>query len=84
MKHILLALIIFTSVYTKAEIRSLKEIIEKASPAEKKDFATLLAGITVIPTHDPTIKNSLLKVVRVQKGSVYDREGLKVGDLVSQ
>jgi hypothetical protein len=63
----------------------------KATPEEQKDLGTLLQQIRIVPAKDssgkiildPQTGNSILRVMAVEKGSVYDREGVRVGDLIS-
>ncbi len=63
---------------SSAEPKNLNTVMAKATPQELNDLSLLLKQITLKPAG-----NSLMEVVRVEKGSVYDREGIKVGDLLS-
>ncbi|MGE0526894.1 MAG: hypothetical protein AB7G93_16765 [Bdellovibrionales bacterium] len=65
------------------EIKSLNAIIAKARPDEQKDLSRLLEQLRIVPVEHQGTDNPVFKVVWVESGSVFDREGLKAGDLVT-
>lgn len=78
---LLLALAITSTAH--AETKNLDEIMAKARPDETKDLGKLLQQFRIVPAKHPKTNESLFKVVWVEAGSVFDREGLKAGDLVT-
>jgi len=86
MKKILSAVIAlgFVGSAAFAEMKSVNAIMKKANAEEQKDLSKLLSQITLAPTKDPTSGKPVFKVIQITKGSIYEREGLKVGDLVLQ
>ncbi len=82
--NLILGISLILCSVTKAEIKSLTNIMAKANIEEKKDLPKLLEQITLVPTNDPKTNKTVMKITGIHKGSVYEREGLKVGDLVSQ
>lgn len=60
-----------------AEPKNLNDVLSKATPQEMHDLPKLLKQIRMEP-----VENSLMRVTEVEKGSVYEREGIKVGDLI--
>jgi type II secretory pathway component PulC len=75
--YIFVALSIFP-LSSPAEPKNLNAVMAKATPQELNDLSLLLKQITLKPAG-----NSMMEVVRFEKGSVFDREGIKVGDLLS-
>jgi len=67
----------------KADVRYLDDVIAMGTAEEQSDLAKLLGQIELKPTKDPQSGKFLFQVKKVEKGSVYDRAGLKVGDFVS-
>ena len=73
------------------EAKSLDEIMAQANEQEKNNLGQLLTQVRVVPAKDSSgnvileqgTGKPLFKVLAIEKGSVYDREGLRVGDLVS-
>ncbi len=78
--QILCVLIAFSilPLLSSAEPKNLNAVMAKATPQELNDLSLLLKQITLKP-----VGNSMMEVVQVERGSVYDREGIKVGDLLS-
>jgi len=67
---------------TIAEYKDLNPIIKKAAK-NGADLKQLLKAIKLEPTQKYEDGKRLIKVTHVQKGSVYDRGGVKVGDMVT-
>ena len=75
--------IVIAAFGANAEIKNWDAIIAKATPQEKNDLGKVIQQIRMIPVKDPQSGKSVYKVMAVEKGSVFDREGIRVGDLVS-
>jgi hypothetical protein len=84
MKHFLSFLVVVLGLSFHAEAKTvyLDEVIAKATAVEKDDLIGLLEDIKIVPTKKQKNGWTLFKVEMVAKGSVYDREGIKVGDFV--
>ena len=71
------------SLYSfSSEIKYLDDIMNKATKEEKKDLVNLLKQIRFLPSPSKKSGRSLMKVTFVEKGSVFEREGIQVGDFV--
>jgi hypothetical protein len=83
MKTVLLSvsLFLFANV-ALGEIVNLNEIIRKADTNETKSLTKLLSDISLKPATDPLTGKSVFKVDKVAAGSVYDKAGVRAGDLV--
>lgn len=83
MKKIILALslVIFGSA-ALAEVISLKQIIKNAPASETKNLTKLLKDISFRPAKNAQGKK-VYKVTKVAAGSIYEKAGVKIGDLVS-
>lgn len=66
-----------------ADVINIKPIIEKGMKIEKTNPGTLLKQITMKPAKDSTRDNPRFEVMKIEKGSIYEREGVKVGDIVT-
>lgn len=75
--------LLFAPLGAQAEIKSLDAILAKATPQETNDLGRLLQQIRIVPAKDPATGKSVFKVMAVEKGSVYEREGVRVGDFLS-
>lgn len=82
-KHLLTLSLLFAAAIANAELKRFDEVLSKATPQEKSDLGNLLKQIRMVPAKDPKTGQDAFKVVAVEKGSVYDREGIKVGDLLA-
>lgn len=71
-------LIVFISVVARSETYNLKHALSQANAEETKDLPKLLTQMRTTPTDSP----SVMKVTEVKKGSLFDRLGIKVGDLI--
>lgn len=69
---------------TTAEIKNLNEIISKSNLSSQSDLATLLSQLTLKPVKDQKSGKSLFQVTKIEAGSIWEKSGLKVGDLVTQ
>lgn len=58
-------------------------LLSKATLQEKNDLGKVLQQIRMIPAKDPSTGKSVFKVIAVEKGSVFEREGVRTGDLIS-
>lgn len=72
----------FISLCSYAETVHLDDAFVFATESEMKDLPSLLKQIDLSPAGTDEKGNSLLKVERVSKGSVFDRMGIKAGDIV--
>ncbi len=79
---ILLFAISCSSLTAQADVKRLDDILAKAKPEETKNLGALLQNIDLVPTQDPKTGTNVFKVVRVAKGSVFSREGVKPGDYI--
>lgn len=71
-------------VNSKVKIKYLNDVFAKATPEDFKDQEKLLEQLTFSPSHkDSTTGVQIFKVTNVVKGSLFEREGLKVGDLIA-
>ncbi len=84
MKFSVFSFLLFVGLSANAETKDLKKIITKATAVESEDLGRLLNQVTLVPAKDPQTGKTVFKVTKIEKGSVYEREGLKVGDLVTQ
>ena len=70
--------------FSKAEFKYINDIMSKTSPSDFNDLKKLLKQISITPAHkDPKTGIQLFKVMMVEKGSIFEKAGLKVGDLVA-
>lgn len=69
---------------TIRELKNLNDIISKNDLSAQTDLSTLLAQITLKPARDPKTGKSLFQVTKIEKGSAWEKSGLKVGDLVTK
>jgi len=80
---IIVATLIFQANYASAEVKYLDDVIQQASPSQTQDLSKLLNDIKLSPTTDPKTGNSIYSVTKVVAGSIYEKAGIKVGDLVA-
>ncbi len=66
-----------------ADVKYLDDVMAQATDEETKDLAKLLMQVQTVSTRDPQTGQMWQKVVRVEKGSVYERAGVKKGDLLA-
>lgn len=66
-----------------AEVKYLDDVIRSASPSEKSDLSKLLNDLQLQPETDPDSGKSVFRVKSVAAGSIYERAGIKPGDLVA-
>lgn len=66
------------------QIKYISDVIANASPEETKDLSKLLNQLSFVPAHkDPASGEQLFKITMVEKDSIYDKAGIKVGDFIS-
>jgi len=65
-------------------IKKLSEIISKNATTTKTTLSKLLSQLTLQPIQDTQSAHSFFKVIKVEKGSIWEKEGIKAGDLVAQ
>lgn len=86
MKHSLIfaavAMFLF-SIAAQAEVKNWDGLIAGATAEEKNNLGKLIQQIRMVPAKDPQSGKSVFKVVAVEKGSVFDRQGVRAGDLIS-
>ena len=78
-----LAILGFCSI-TLAKVQDMNATLASATNEEKSDLAKLLNQVTMVPTKEKQNGKALFKVTKVEKGSMWERLGWKVGDLVIQ
>ncbi|HAG91870.1 MAG TPA: hypothetical protein DCL41_08365 [Bdellovibrionales bacterium] len=86
MKNLYFALSLFSfslPAYSSNQVKDLNQIISKASTAEMANLGKLMQQIHLVPAKGPNGTKNVFKVVSVEKGSLYEREGIKAGDLVT-
>lgn len=81
-KTILAICALFFCSISNAKVKDISNYMDFATKEEKSDLIKLLQQIKLVPAKDPDSGRQVLKVASLDKGSVYDRIGLKVGDLV--
>lgn len=81
---LMVASILLFSPAAFAKIRNLNSVMAKATPEETANLTNLLKQVTLIPIKDPDTGRPMLKVSKVQKGSFWEKQGLKEGDLLSE
>lgn len=74
---------ILLSAAAQAETKYLDDVLATATAQEKADLGKVLQQIQMVPAEDPQTHKRVFKVLRVDKGSVYERAGIKVGDFVA-
>lgn len=80
MKKLICSLLVFSSSLAFAETYTMNAVMEKATEKERSDLPGLLKAARMKPETDPKTGKAMMKVVSVEKGSVYDRLGVKPGD----
>ncbi len=83
MKTFIVAILLLSST-AFAEIRDLNTMMKKASSEETKDLIGLLSSVSLSPTKNKNNGKLVFKVTKIEKGSFWEKQGLKVGDLVTQ
>ncbi|MEK6555488.1 MAG: hypothetical protein AABZ31_09625 [Bdellovibrionota bacterium] len=76
------ALLVGLSAPAPAAIKNLSDSVAKATAKEKSNLGKLLTDISLAPAVDPATGKNVMVVGSVAKGSVYERTGIKAGDLV--
>ncbi len=83
LKHFISAFTITIFCHTAiAEIKSMDAVLKKMPAAEKKDLSALLQQIHFAPIKGASNSKPIFKIISVEKGSVWDKEGFKAGDMV--
>jgi len=83
MKNLSLVLFIFSmAISSQAAVKNLSDSLAQATNAEKNNLGRLLTDISLAPAVDPQTGKNVHQVASVAPGSVYERTGIKVGDLV--
>lgn len=72
-----------TSAAHAPRVVCIDEITAKATPDEKAHISQLLNQIAFKEEKDPKTQQVTTRVIRVEKGSVYERNGVKVGDPIT-
>ena len=67
-----------------AKVQDMNAMLTSATSEEKNDLAKLLMQVTLVPTGKKQGGKTLFKVTKVEKGSMWERQGLKVGDFALQ
>lgn len=58
----------------------MQTVFDNATQQESSDLAGLLRAIKTQPFVNPQTGKNVMRVISVEKGSVYDRLGIKPGD----
>lgn len=82
-KFLVTVSVFFAAFSASAELKNWDAILAKATPQEKSDLGKILQQIRMVPAKDPLSGKQVYKVMAVEKGSVFDREGVQKGDLIS-
>ena len=83
MKTLLVVSLALTTLSANAAIRYMADLLKTATPAETKELKSLIRKMESVPTmKDPSSDQELFEVTDVKKGSVYDRAGIKKGDII--
>lgn len=64
------------------KVKYIQDVMAHATASEKTDVKKLLEQIQVVPTKAKYKGKPIFKVQNVEKNSVYERAGIKKGDLV--
>lgn len=81
---ILFSVILGFGPFSLAKTHDMNSTLSSATNEEKNDLAKLLAQVTMVPTKEKQNGKMLFKVTKVEKDSMWERMGWKVGDLVVQ
>lgn len=68
--------------FAKQTYKSLNELFADIPKNETQDMGKLMNQIRMVPVKNPKVESPVFKVVFVEKGSVFERKGVKVGDLM--
>lgn len=69
---------------SKTEIKYLNDIVAKSSPSDFGDMEKLLNQLEFKPSHkDSTTGVQLFKVTKVEKNSIFEKAGIKIGDIIA-
>lgn len=66
----------------KPQIRYMQDVLNHATPEEKKDLTKVLDQIDVVPLNTKFKGQPVFRVKYVQKNSPFERAGFENGDLV--
>ncbi len=80
----LFSLILAFSSLSVAKIQDLNESLSKATKDDTSNLGKLLTQVTMIPTKEKHNGKMLFKITKIEKDSLWERVGWKVGDLVAQ
>lgn len=81
---ILFSVILGFSIFSLAKTQDMNSTLASTTNEEKNDLAKLLTQVNMVPTKEKQNGKMLFKVTKVEKGSMWERLGWKVGDLVIQ
>lgn len=81
---LLFSLVFIFSSVSMAKVQDMNAMLKSATAEEQSDLAKLLMQVTLVPTGKKQSGKTLFKVTKVEKGSMWERQGLKAGDLVLQ
>lgn len=84
----LLKLALITALLTPSLSRAddaicIDSITAKATAEEKANIGKLLQQIAFRSEEDPRTHTTVQRVIRVDAGSVYERSGIKAGDVIT-
>ncbi|MGE0526915.1 MAG: hypothetical protein AB7G93_12115 [Bdellovibrionales bacterium] len=67
----------------QAEIKDMNAVMSAVLAEESVDLETILDEIQWTPVREPGSGQGIVKVTYVEKGSVWEQKGIKVGDLLA-
>jgi threonine aldolase len=83
MKTLLIAALALSALTANAAVRYMADLLEKATPTDAKELKTLRKKMESVPTmKDPETNQQFFEVTEVKEGSVYERAGVKKGDII--
>jgi hypothetical protein len=71
-------------VNKEKKVKYLNDVVSHATRSDFKDISKLMGQMpTMVPSHkEPTTGVQIFKVTRVSKGSLFEKAGYRIGDLV--
>ncbi len=82
--YILFSMLVGFCSISSAKNHDMNTTLSQATNKEKSDLSKLLTQVTIVATKEKQNGKMLFKVTKVEKGSMWERLGWKVGDLVTQ
>lgn len=77
--NLLLVFILSFSSISMAKTVDMNSLLASATSEEKNNLPNLLSQITLVPTKEKQAGKTLLKVKKVETGSFWEKQGVKLG-----